>query len=410
MDESVKNLSLSAIGLDSPGLVSKITTTVFEMGGNIIDMEENCRKGLFSIFIAIDLSASDYKMEEVANALYAVGEDTGLKVIVGIYDENANSYKDEKENHIITLLGEDRPGVISRVSTLFHKYNVNIENSKMIARGVIFSMEMSIDTSKIRVAPVLSREKAIQKMKEELKKLCRQLNQSLVIQSEDTYRRAKKLVVFDVESSLIQDKSLNDFLEKVESHVRIFDARRHEGKREDNVIESLMKIAQRLKGSPLANLEKLSDILQLTPGAIELIEILKSMGFKIALLSSGLDFFIKKVFESAGVDYAFSNVLKCDENGLITGEMEDPIINRETKCEFLEFIMKLENIRPDQVIAISDGSTQSHFVKNAGLSIAFKPDAKVVNTDGILNGGNIMNMLYCLGISRVELDNHFKAI
>jgi len=76
------------------------------------------------------------------------------------------------------------------------------------------------------------------------------------------------------------------------------------------------------------------------------------MGFKIALLSSGFNFFIKRLFEAAGVDYAFSNTLKIDENGIITGELEEPVITGITKNEILEFIMNLENVNRDQVIAV----------------------------------------------------------
>ena len=74
----------------------------------------------------------------------------------------------------------------------------------------------------------------------------------------------------------------------------------------------------------------------------------------------------------------------------------------------LEFIMTSENISRDQVIAVGDGSVGSHFIKNAGLSIAFKPDETSINTDGILSSGQIINMLYCLGIPKTELDKYLN--
>ena len=408
MGEKRNILTLSAIGLDSPGLVSKITTTVFEMGGNIIDVEESCRRGLFSIFLVIDFSSSLHGMDVVSEALYSVGEETGLKVIVGIYDEEQFSYVSKKESHMVTLLGKDRPGLIASVSTLFHKYKVNIEHCTMIARGEFFSMEMGIDTGHMLAAPELSHSEAVENMKAELKNLCRHLNQSVVIQSEDTYVRRKKLVVFDVESCLIQEPSLKNFLEKVEGEVRAAVGMTKWGNGKTPHIQELIKNAQRLTGIPMLALEKFSDILDLNPGTIELIQILKSMGFKIALLSSGFGFLTKKIFEAAGVDYAFSNTLKCDKNGIITGELEDPVITPETKNEILQFIMNLEEIGPDEVIAVGDGSTQSHFIKNVGLSIAVRPHAKKLDTDGILSGDQILNILYCLGIPKAELEKYIK--
>ncbi len=409
MAEKGNILTLSAIGLDSPGLVSKITTTAFEMGGNIIDVEESCRRGLFSIFLIIDFSSSLHGMDAISEALYAVGEETGLKVIVGIFDEEAFSHASKKENHIVTLLGKDRPGIIAHVSSLFRKNKVNIEHCTMIARGEFFSMEMGIDTGHILTPPELSHIEAVENMKAALKNLCRDLNQSVVIQSEDIYVRRKKLVVFDVESCLIQAPSLKNFIEKVEGEVRAAVGTTKWKNGKPAHIQQLIENAQSLKGVPMSELEKFSNILALNPGTIELIRILKSMGFKIALLSSTFSFLTKKIFEGAGVDYAFSNTLKCDRHGIITGELEDPIITSETKNEILQFIMNLEKIGPDQVIAVGDGSTHSHFIKNVGLSIAVRPHAQKIDADGILSGDQILKILYCLGIPKAELEKYMKA-
>ena len=109
MNEQVKIITLSAIGLDSPGLVSKITSRIFELKGNIIDVEEGCRRGLFSIFLIIDFGASRQSMTEITETLSAIGGESGLKVLVQAYDEQEITYQSKKENHIVTILGEDRP-------------------------------------------------------------------------------------------------------------------------------------------------------------------------------------------------------------------------------------------------------------------------------------------------------------
>jgi phosphoserine phosphatase len=402
-------LTLSAIGLDSPGLVSKITAKAFEMGGNIIDVEENCRRGLFSIFLVIEFTSSAHDMDVVSEALRSLGEETGLKVVVGIFDEEAFDGGRKKENHIVTLLGKDQPGIIARVSSLFHDKGVNIEQCRMIARGEFFSMEMGIDTAHMHTPSEHSHAEALKDLKIELKRLCRDLNQSVVIQSEDTYVRRKKLVVFDVESCLIQAPSLKKFLEKVEGKVRDASGIQEWENGKPITMQQLVENARSLKGVPMLELEKFSDILELNPGTIELIRILKSMGFKIALLSSAFGFLTKKIFKGAGVDYAFSNTLKCDPNGIITGGLEDPIITSETKNEILQFIMNLEEIGPDQVIAVGDGSTHSHFMKNVGLSIAVRTHAQKIDADGVLTGDQVLKILYCLGIPRAELEKYMKG-
>jgi phosphoserine phosphatase len=408
MDNNHKLVSLSAIGLDSPGLVSKITTKIFELGGNIIDVEEYCRRDLFSIFLIVDFSAASNSIDEITATLKAIEDETGLKVSVGIYDEEEIPRLDEKELHIVNILGVDQPGIIAKVSTFFHRYNINIQNCRMIARGKFFSMEVIVDTNKMDVEPHLSRNEAIEEMKDELKRLCTRINQSVVIQSENIYKRAKKLIVFDVESTLIQVSSLKNLLEKTGGKAKSNDTTFESYGDTTDEMQSLIKNIRSLKGVHMSELEKFTEILQLNPGTLELIRILKSMGFKIALLSSGFHFVIKKLFEAAGVDYAFSNTPKIDENGILTGELEEPVITSITKNEILKFIMNLENINRDQVIAVGDGSTSSHFITNSGLSIAFKPDQPDVKTDGIVSSDQIINLLYCLGIPKTELDKYIK--
>ena len=408
MGEKGKIISLSATGLDSHGLVSKITTQVFELDGNIIDVEEICRRGLFSIFLIIDFSKSDVPMQEITATLSRMGEETGLKVVLGIYQEDQIAYSREKEHHVVTVLGEDKPGIIAAVSTFFHQRHINIESCKMIARGKFFSMEMAVNTSQMHVDPPMSHREAIEKMKLALRDLCSSLNQSVVIQSENVFNRGKKLVVFDVESTLIQESSLEEFLKRIEGRVKTGNGEVDVADRGEDRMQALVENARILRGIPLADLERFSDKLELNPGALELIGILKTMGFKIALLSSGFSFLMKRIFEQAGVDYAFSNSLKADEKGLITGELQEPVITNETKSEILDFIMSVESLKPEQVIAVGDGSTRSHFIKNVGLSIAFKPEDRSVATNGILSTDRISHILYCLGIPKAELDKHLK--
>ena len=110
MSDKQKTINLSAIGLDSPGLVSKITKKVFEWGGNIIDVEENCRRGLFSIFLTIAFPSTSDSIDSITDSLKKIEDETGLKVILGEYYEREVNGPSEKENHSVTILGMDRPG------------------------------------------------------------------------------------------------------------------------------------------------------------------------------------------------------------------------------------------------------------------------------------------------------------
>jgi len=409
MSDKQKTINLSAIGLDSPGLVSKITREVFEVGGNIIDVEETCRRGLFSIFLTIAFPSTSDSIDSITDSLKSIEDKTGLKVILGEYYEREVNGPSEKENHLVTILGMDRPGLIADISGFFLKHNINIENCRMIARGEFFSMEMLIDSMGMPTGQDLDRNEAINHWKSELKDLCVELDQSVVIQSENIFNKIKKLVVFDLESTLLEDFSLKNFLETIRGEVRSIDNTTRFLDDDKGRMAATVENAKMLKNIPVRDFERFSAILRLSPGSSELIRVLKSMGFKVAILSSGFDLFVKKILQEAGVDYAFSNTLQVDENDIVTGELEEPVITDGTKEEILEFVMNVEKISRDQVIAIGDGSTRSHFIKNAGLSIAFKPGEKSIKTDGFLSSDQIINLLYCLGIPKTELKRYLEG-
>lgn len=267
-------------------------------------------------------------------------------------------------------------------------------------------MEMLIDSMEMTTGRNSDRNEAIDHWKSELKDLCARLDQSVVIQSENIFNKIKKLIVFDLESTLLEDFSLKDFLETIKGEIRSVDNTTPFLDDDKGQMEAMVGNAKMLKNIPVRDLDRFSSVLRLSPGSTELIRVLKSMGFKIAILSSGFDLFVKKILQKAGVDYAFSNTLQVDENNIVTGVLEEPVITDGTKEEILEFIMNMEKISRDQVIAIGDGSTRSHFIKNAGLSIAFKPDEKSIKTDGFLSSDQIINLLYCLGIPKTELNRY----
>ena len=219
MPQHSRMISFSAVGLYIPGIVARITGKIFDMNGNIVDVEENCRRGMFSIFLVVDFAESPIDTDQIFHLLKEIENETELKVILNQYDEKAVTLTGRSENHLVTIIGIDRPGIIAKVSRFFHSKNIMIEKCRMIARGRFFSMEMVIDTLGIDIEADQKRAESLTAMKKELKLLCADLDQSVVIQSENIYRRNKKLVVFDVESSLIQHRSLKHFLDRIKNRI-----------------------------------------------------------------------------------------------------------------------------------------------------------------------------------------------
>jgi len=405
-----KILTLSAIGLDSPGLVSRITAPIYRLNGNIIDVEENCRKGLFSIFLAIDFTSSSLPAEEIREKLKGIEKETDLKVILGECGDSKPAVPREPNHLFVTILGVDRPGIISRVSSLTHRHNANIESCRMIARGTFFSMEMAIAVDDVRTGERETLDEAVDRMKAELKDLCTELKQSVVVQNESAYRQAKKIVVFDIEVCLIPDKASRRFLDNLNEILAPLDRRIEPPAEQGLWAQAVADQAHQLKGLSVQALQSAGKALEFHDGVPELISILKSMGYKVAFLSTGLDCFLRHMYEIQALDYAFCNSMHFQEDGTAAGTLEEPVLTSATKNEILEFIMNVENIRRDQVVAVGDGSPRSRFMKDVGLSIACMPGGTAAPVDGIFSSHHMLNILYCLGLSDADLKRYRETV
>lgn len=393
-----KLIRFSAIGLDQPGLVSNITSRIFEMNGNIIKMEENNKEGLFTAFMLVDFTQSEISMNEITKSLKKIEEETALKVVISPLLQPTRDLTFIPENHVITILGGDKPGIIAKVSKLFQKYNINIEKIETIASGKFFSMEMMINTSTLNLTHDAEYRTTIKQVFDDLKQLCAELKQSVVIQTKEMFGKMKKLIIFDAETTLLEKSSIKSYFQSIAEEIGD-DSFTH---------ENLFDKVYLLKGLPFKKLRSFRNLLVPRKGTAQLIQILRSMGYKIALLSAGLNSFIKRIIEEVDVDYAFSNSLKVDKDGRFTGEFDEPLINQNTKSQIMELILNLEKIKKENTIAVGDGSPQCEFIHEAGLSITFNAKTMDLRSNGMLESDSVLHLLYCLGLPKTEIDHYIE--
>lgn len=165
MEKASKLVIVTAIGQDKPGLVSKLTNVIADVNANIVDVEETVLRGLFAMFMIVDISLATASADELKNRLAKKGAEVDLQVTLEPYLEGRR--KSEKELALITLLGIDRPGIVAKTSTLLGNYNINIEKIRMIARGEMIAMEMLVDLSDLK--------SPLEKVRVELQSLCETL-------------------------------------------------------------------------------------------------------------------------------------------------------------------------------------------------------------------------------------------
>jgi phosphoserine phosphatase len=225
----------------------------------------------------------------------------------------------------------------------------------------------------------------------------------VALQAEGLFRRAKRLVVLDMDSTLIQSEVIDELAREkgVFDQVSAITHQAMLGKM--NFTESLRLRCQTLKGLQGPDLEKVYQRIQLMPGAENLIQILKKLGYKIAVISGGFTFVAERLKQRLGLDYAYANNLIL-KDGILTGEVLPPIIDAQRKADLLDVIAQQEKIVLDQVIAVGDGANDLLMLEKAGLGIAF--NAKPVvreKADLAINQKNMKSILYLLGLSEREV-------
>ncbi|MFC1857362.1 phosphoserine phosphatase SerB [Thermodesulfobacteriota bacterium] len=383
---------ISAVGKDQPGLVHSVADVLAELNINIVDIEARAIRGYFTMFLVADLSTSSTSYEEMLKKLDPLRSNFDLGLNVEPYEEGRR--KADKHLMLLTVMGIDRPGIVASLSGLFTQNSLNIESIKMIARGEYNAMEITIDISELD---------DVKTVKNILYDFSCESGLDVSLRDADKSQKLKRVVVFDCDSTLVQAEVINELAKVagVGSKVSDMTARAMNGK--INFKQAVRERVRLLKGLSIEKLKSITNTINLTPGAEELVSTLHSMGYKVGVISGGFSFFTDYLKERLNLDYVFANELVV-ENGLTTGEIRGDIIDAERKGEIIKQIASLENISVDQIVAVGDGANDRFMLENAGLAIAFNPKEILKKySDGMITSENIFGLLYFLGIPDSEL-------
>jgi phosphoserine phosphatase len=285
------------------------------------------------------------------------------------------------EIHALSATLAERGGNIARISRLSH--------------GDLRSVEFQVDLPAGEDATLL---------KKEFLRLSTKSSFDVALQREGLFRRSKRLVVMDMDSTLISIEVIDELARAhgVLAEVAAVTERAMAG--EMDYDEALRQRLALLAGFNVSMFEKLASELPLTEGAATLISVLKRLGYRTAVISGGFSIATDALKAKLGIDYAYSNTLEV-KDGKLTGRVVGPIVNGRRKAELLETIAQAEGVLLDQVIAVGDGANDLPMLERAGLGIAFRAKPKLREAaDTSISTGGLDSILYLLGISAQELE------
>lgn len=397
-------------GQDRPGLTAAAMEILARYNARILDIGQADIHSTLSlgILIRIDELHSGQVMKEL---LFKAEE---LNVNIGfspISDDEYESWVDHqgKNRYILTVIGRTLSAKqIAAATKIIADQGLNIDFiRRMTGRISIKHPEKNVRSCiefSLRGTP-----KNRSLMQSKLMHLASEQEIDFSFQRDDMYRRMRRLICFDMDSTLIQTECIDELAMRagVGDKVKAITERAMRG--EIDFKESFTQRVSLLKGLDISVMKDIADHLPITEGADRLMSVLKRCGYKIAILSGGFTYFGEQLRRRYGIDYVYANELEIDENGKLTGRYVGDIVDGKRKAELLKLIAQVEQVNLAQTIAVGDGANDLPMISEAGLGIAFhaKPRVKATAQQSINNIG-LDGVLYFLGFKDSYLGEQGK--
>ncbi len=390
-----KMVLITMTGQDRPGIIAAVTAHIAASGARIRDIEQTVTHTLLSLSVLIDFPTGESDQKPLIKELLFLAKELGLDLDFQALSEADYRRRTNFNSYVLTIMGgEVNATALARVSGILAEHEVNIERISKLTQGQLRCVEFLVSAPEGLEVKGMTRQ---------LLHAGAILGVDIAVQKESLYRRAKRLVVMDMDSTLIQVEVIDELarLAGVGEEVAEITERAMNG--ELDFQQALRERVALLKGLRAEALEEVYRNIPFTPGAKTLVKILKRLGFKTAVISGGFKFFTDRLQAELGLDEAFANELEIVD-GAVTGRLVGPIVDGARKALLLEEIAGREGVTLDQVIAIGDGANDLPMLGRAGLGIAFNAKARVrEQADTHINQQSLDSILYLLGLSEREM-------
>lgn len=374
-------------GLDGPGITAGLMEVLAQGECTLYDVEQVVLRNRLSLSVLISVPDGQPTVRDV---LFYAWE-KGLQADFEVVDEDVSA--PVKPRFAVTVIGvQISPDAFGAVANAIASAGGNIDSIERLSRYPVISYELAVSGGDQAA------------MRSSLLATSAGHNVDVAVQAEGLTRRSKRLIVLDVDSTLIQDEAIDLLADEagVADQVAMLTARAMSG--EIDFAESLTQRVALLQGLPVEALERVWEKIRLTPGARTFVRTLHRMGMKIAIVSGGFTVFTERLKADLGLDHAFGNQLEIVD-GELTGNLIGPPIDRARKASILTEVARVEGIPLDQTVAIGDGANDLDMLAVAGLGIAF--NAKPVVRDAAQTAVSVPYLdaiLFLLGIRREEVE------
>ena len=405
--KDIEIIQVNISGDDKPGLTTALTGILANYDARILDIgQANIHKSLtLGILFRTTTKQSGFIMKDL---LFKASELGVMIRFTPITEEAYNAWvaRQGKNRYIVTLLGRQITAAeIASITGVVSNFGLNIDaiqrlSGRMPLEGFSQGARSCIELSVRGVMDDSQREE----FQKELVAHCGE-GMDISFQKDDLYRRSRRLICFDMDSTLVHTECIDELAERagVGEQVRAITESAMRG--EIDFSESFRRRVALLKGLDESVMEDIARNLPFNEGLERMMKILKTVGYKTAILSGGFTYFAKYLQQKFGFDYVYANELEIVD-GKLTGRYVGDIVDGRRKAELLKLLCQFEGINLAQTVAVGDGANDLPMIGLAGLGIAYHAKPKVKATaDQSISTIGLDGILYFLGLK----DSHIEA-
>lgn len=397
---------INVAGPDRPGVTSSLTSILAEFDVNVLDIGQAVIHDSLALGLLIELPAAAESSSLLKDVLFRCHE---LGLQIRFMPIGAASYDQwvagqGKPRHIITVLARKITAEhIARVSATVAEFELNIDRIDRLSGRVSLNDD---DQRHSKACVEISARGPLDndEFRSRCMVLASELDIDIAYQEDTMFRRNRRLVAFDMDSTLIDAEVIDELAKAAGVGTQVAEITERAMRGELDFTASFRARVALLSGLDESALQAIAERLQLNEGAERLVSTLKKMGYKTAILSGGFNYFGRYLQQRLGIDYVFANELEIVD-GKATGGVVGEVVDGQRKAALLREIAAREGISMEQVIAVGDGANDLPMLSIAGLGIAFraKPIVKQSARQSISTLG-LDGILYLLGISDRHAD------
>jgi phosphoserine phosphatase len=392
MSEDKNLLMVVVSGHDRPGITATFSRILYERNIEVVDIEQASLQNLLGLYLLLDMSHAKSSTDSVIKDLLFEASQLKLTLNFGFFSPSEVQLLNQKSLYVLTYFGGTR--ALAEFSQILGEEGVNIEVVSSMSQQGFRSVEMILN---------VNGSSGLGRLKQRLMVKSREIGIDLALQKMEAYRKNKRIVFFDMDSTLVDMEIIDEMARRAGVFREVARISEKAIRGDFDFEEALRQRVAMMKGLSVGELVEIRDDMKVSEGVNELVATLKRLGYKLGLITGGFDFFSDCLKTRFGFDFAFANSLEI-KNGALTGRLLGRVVDAAEKARIVNQTSLEHGILLDQVVVVGDGANDSLMLGQAGLGIAYNAHTKLDQVaNGSLGKSRLMNILHFLGITEEDI-------